>query len=168
MVDKPLSPSIGKTFSKTSKHPCPKHTNASTGAAGIPTSPSVADSGHDAANQSPRLDLTAHQEASPQSPKSFGLGAHGGPQTGEGSSVPRPENQPCQYSRVAESLWDNPDFIQVGFHIGQYVSVSVNTAAKQEQIKALYSSMKTTSELVGVSIYASPYLFILRLDSSFI
>jgi hypothetical protein len=44
----------------------------------------------------------------------------------------------------------------------------MNTKAKKEQIKALYSSMKTTSELIYVSIYASPYIFILILDSSLI
>jgi hypothetical protein len=102
------------------------------------------------------------------SPKSFGLRAHGGPQPGEGSSVPRPEKQQRQYSRVTGSLWDNPDFIQVGFHIGRYVSASVNTKAEQEQIKALCSSMKTTSELIDVSIYAPPYIFTLRLNSSLI
>jgi hypothetical protein len=44
----------------------------------------------------------------------------------------------------------------------------MNTEAEREQIKALYSSMKTTSELIDVSIYASPYIFILRHDSSLI
>jgi hypothetical protein len=70
--------------------------------------------------------------------------------------------------RVAESLWDNPDFIQAGFHIGRYISVSVNTQAEQEQIKALYSSMKTTSELIDVSFYAPPYLLTMRFNSSLI
>jgi hypothetical protein len=57
-------------------------------------SPSVADSRCDAANQSPSPDPTKHQEASPLSPKSFRLEAQGGPQPGEGSSVPRPKKQP--------------------------------------------------------------------------
>jgi hypothetical protein len=82
--------------------------------------------------------------------------------------VPRPKKQQRQYSRVAESLWDNPEFIQAGFHIGRYVIACMNTEAEWEQIKALYSSMKTTSKLVDVSTYASPYTFILRLDSSLI
>jgi hypothetical protein len=82
--------------------------------------------------------------------------------------VPRPEKQRRQYSRVVESLWENADFIQARFHIGRYVSASVNTQAKQEQIKALYSSMKTTSELIDVSFYAPSYLLTLRLNSSLI
>jgi hypothetical protein len=51
-------------------------------------------------------------------------------------------------------MWDNLDFIKAGFHIGRYVSASVNTQAKQEQITALYFSMKTTSELIDASFYA--------------
>jgi hypothetical protein len=42
---------------------------------------------------------------------------------------------------------------------------SMNTQAKQEQIKALYSSMKTTSELIDVSLYAPSYLLTLRTES---
>jgi hypothetical protein len=167
-VDEPLSPSVGKTFLEMSNLPGPEDTNASAGVAGNPISPSAIDSGRDTAHQSRRLDPTEGQEASPQSPNSFGLRAHGGPQTGEGSSVPRPEKQPRQYLHVAESLWFNPDFIQAEFHIGRYVTASMNTEAEREQIKALYSSMKTTSELIDVSIYASPYIFILRHDSSLI
>jgi hypothetical protein len=48
------------------------------------------------------------------------------------------------------------------------MTASVNTEAEREHIKALYSNMKTTSELIDVSIYASPYVFILRLDSCLI
>jgi hypothetical protein len=56
-------------------------------------------------------------------------------------------------------MWDNPNFIQVRFHIGQYISASVNTKAKREQIKVVYSIMKTTLKLIDVSIFTSPYLF---------
>jgi hypothetical protein len=41
----------------------------------------------------------------------------------------------------------------------------MNTQDKQEQIKALYSSMKTTSELIDVSLYAPSYLRTLRTES---
>jgi hypothetical protein len=44
----------------------------------------------------------------------------------------------------------------------------VNTQAEQEQIKALFSSMKTTSELIDVSLYAPSYLLTLELGSSLI
>jgi hypothetical protein len=167
-VDKPLSPSAGKTFPETPNPTGPKDINVPTGAASNQTSPPAADSRHDAAHQPPRPDPAMHQGASPLNPKSFGLGAHGGPQPGEGSYVPRHEKQSRQYSRVAESMWDNPYFIQAGFHIGRYISAFVNSQAEQEQIKALYSNMKTTSELIDVSFYVPSYLLTLRPNSSLI
>jgi hypothetical protein len=56
-----------------SKPPGSEDTNASTGVASNPTSPSTTDLGRDAAYQSPRPDASEHQEVSPQSPKSFGV-----------------------------------------------------------------------------------------------
>jgi hypothetical protein len=152
---------LEKTLPETPNPPGSEDIDIPTGAISNPTSPSAADSRRDAAHQSPRPDPTVHQDASPISPKSFGLRAHGGPQPGEGSSMPRLEKQPQQYLSVAESLWGNLDFIQAGFHIGRYVSASVNTQTEQEQIKALYSSMKTTSELKDVSFYVPLYLLTL-------
>jgi hypothetical protein len=109
-VDKPQSPTR-KTLLEMLNPPGLEDTDVPTGAASGPTSPCTADSRRDATHQCSRLDPIVHQGASPQSPKSFGLGAHGGPQTSEGSSVPRPEKEPRQYSRVTEKMWDNPDFI---------------------------------------------------------
>jgi hypothetical protein len=51
---------------------------------------------------------------------------------------------------VAESLWDNLAFIQAGFHIGQYVMAAVESEAKRENIKALFSSLETTSTQIKV------------------
>jgi hypothetical protein len=84
--------------------PGPEDIEDPAGAKGAPTSPSDASLGHDAAHQFTRPKSTEHPEASPQSPKYFRLGAPGGCQLGEGSSVPWSEKQPCQYSRVPESL----------------------------------------------------------------
>jgi hypothetical protein len=44
----------------------------------------------------------------------------------------------------------------------------MNTQAEQEQIKALHSSMKTTSELIDVSFYPPLYFLTLRPNSSLI
>jgi hypothetical protein len=48
-------------------------------------------------------------------------------------------------------MWDNLDFIQAGFHIGRYITASVNTEAERENIKALYSSLETTSAQINVN-----------------
>jgi hypothetical protein len=63
----------------------------------------------------------------------------------------RSRKQPCPFSHVAESLWDNPDFIHAEFHIGRYVTASVNSDAEWENIKALYSSLKTKLAQINVS-----------------
>jgi hypothetical protein len=89
---------------------------------------------------------------SPLSPGSYGLEALSGWQNGEGSSMPRSGKQPCPFSRVAEFLWDNLDFIHARFHIGRYVTTSVNSEAEQENIKALYSTLETNSAQINVSV----------------
>jgi hypothetical protein len=151
-VDKPPSPSAGKTILEMPNLPGSEDINVPPGvASNLP--PLAADPSCDVVHQPSRPDPAVHQDASLISPKSFGLGAHGGRQPSEGSSVPRPEKQSRPYFHVAESLWDNPDFIHARFQ------------AQQEQIKALYSSMKTASELIDVSLYAPSYLLTLRLDS---
>jgi hypothetical protein len=65
--------------------------------------------------------------------------------------MPRSEKQPQPFSRFAESLWDNIDFIHAGFHNGQYVIASRNFEAELENIMALYSSLETTSAQINVS-----------------
>jgi hypothetical protein len=87
-VDEPLSPSARKS------PPSRDDTDDPAGAKGVLTSPSDASLGHDTAHQFPRPEPTEHPEVSPQSPKSFGLGAPGGRQPGEGSSVPRFGEEP--------------------------------------------------------------------------
>jgi hypothetical protein len=82
-----------------------------------PTSPSRIALSHDAAHDSLRPKSTECPEMSPWSSQSHGLRAPGGPQPGEGLSVPRYGKQPQPYSCVDESLWDNLDFILDGFHI---------------------------------------------------
>jgi hypothetical protein len=93
-VDKPPSPSARKTLPETPNPPGLEGINLPIAATSTLTSESATDSRRDATHQSPKPNPTRHQEASPLSPKSFGLEAHGGPQPGEGSSVPMPEKQP--------------------------------------------------------------------------
>jgi hypothetical protein len=41
--------------------------------------------------------------------------------------------------------------MQVGFHICRFVTAAVDTEADRENIKALYSNLKTTSDEIDVS-----------------
>jgi hypothetical protein len=85
-----MSPSIEKIPPKTPNPPGSEGTHVPTGATSNPTSTPAGDLKHDATRQSLRPNPTMHQEANPISPKSFGLGAHGGQQSSEGPSVLRP------------------------------------------------------------------------------
>jgi hypothetical protein len=68
-VDKPLSPSAGKSTPKMSKprgrEDMEDPAGAKGGAKGVPTSPSDASLGCDVVPQFPRLEPTEHPEASP-------------------------------------------------------------------------------------------------------
>jgi hypothetical protein len=88
-----MSP-IEKISPKTPNPPGSEGTHIPTGATSNPTSTPAGDLKHDATRQSLRPNPTMHQEANPISPKSFGLGAHGGQQSSEGPSVLRPGKQP--------------------------------------------------------------------------
>jgi hypothetical protein len=107
---------------------------------------------------------TESPRASPPSPQSHGLGAAGRSQHGEGSSTPQPEEALQQRSWVAESLWDNSNFIQARFHVGPFVTAAIDTEANRENIKALYSSLKTTSYQIDVSAQQLTLLYTLGMD----
>jgi hypothetical protein len=66
--------------------------------------------------------------------------------------MPLPEKPSRPYLRVVESLFDNPKFIQAGFHIGWFVTVVVDTEADQTNTKALYSALETASTHLDVSL----------------
>jgi hypothetical protein len=116
----------------------------------VPISPTPFASSHESMLDSPRPKSIERLEICPQSAQSHGLKAPTGSQPGEGSSIPRSGDQPQACPSIAKSLWDNPYFIWVGFHIGWFITVSVNTEAEWENIKALYARLETTSVQINV------------------
>jgi hypothetical protein len=126
-VDKPLSPQAEKTTPEPLTHLSLTGAQSPISAVGTPTSPTHMASGWDAANNSPRPKSAKCPDMPPPSPWSYGLGALGGSQNGERSSMPQSRKQPRLFLHVAESLWDNLDFIQAGFHTGQYVIAFMNS-----------------------------------------
>jgi hypothetical protein len=156
-VDKPLSPQAERTTPEPMKPSSTKDARGSPSDGGAPTSPTCAASGQNSTGTSSGSEPAESPEASPPSSRSYGLGATGGYQHGERSSVPQSEAQPRQQSRVAESLWDNPEFIQARFHIGQFVTVAVDTEADWENIKTLYFSLKTTSAQIDINTLKPPH-----------
>jgi hypothetical protein len=120
-------------FPKTLK---PKRCEGSPSAGGAPTSPTCATPNQDLVDASSVPGSTESPGTSHPSPQSHGLGATGGTQRGEASSVPQPEEIPQQRSRVTESLWDNLDFIQAEFHVGRFVTATIDTEVDRDNIKA--------------------------------
>jgi hypothetical protein len=53
-------------------------------------------------------------------------------QFGQGSSGLQLEKQPQQYLQVTESLFDNPKFIQAGFHISWFIMTAIDTKVDQQ------------------------------------
>jgi hypothetical protein len=150
-VDKPPSPQTEKTMPDALKPSNPNGAQGYPGAGSAPTSPTHATLDHDLVGASSVMGPAKSPRVSPPSPRSHGLGAADEYQRGEGSSVPQPEEVLRQHSWVAESLWDNPDFIQARFHTGQFVTAAIDTEADQENIKELYSSLKTTLDQIDIS-----------------
>jgi hypothetical protein len=102
-----------------------------------------------------RSEPTESPRISPTSPRSYGLGATCGYHHGEGSSVPQPEKPSWPYSRVTESLFNNPEFIQDGFHIDRFVTAIADTEADQANTKALYLALETDLTHLDVSLSCS-------------
>jgi hypothetical protein len=48
-------------------------------------------------------------------------------------------------------------FAEARFHIGRFVTAAVDTEADRENIKALYSSLKSTSAPIDVGALKTPY-----------
>jgi hypothetical protein len=110
-VDKPLNPHTERTAPDSPKPSSPKDVQGSPGACGALTSSTHATLSQDAASTSSGPEPAESPRASPPSPQSCGLEAADGSQHGKGSSMPQSKEPPRYRSWVAESLWDNPDFI---------------------------------------------------------
>jgi hypothetical protein len=61
-------------------------------------------------------------------------------------------------------LWDNPEFIQARFHIEWFITTAIDTEADRDNIKALYSCLKSTLAQIDVSALKNPLLHLLGMD----
>jgi hypothetical protein len=87
-ADKPPSPQTKRTVPDSLKPSSLKGVQGFPGAIGALTSPTHAAPGQDHAGASSVLEPTEPPRVSPPNPRSHGLGATGGSQHGEGSSMP--------------------------------------------------------------------------------
>jgi hypothetical protein len=58
----------------------------------------------------------------------------------------------------------HPEFIQARFHVGWFITAAVDIEAEWENIKALYPSLKTTSDQIDVSAQQLTLLHLLDVD----
>jgi hypothetical protein len=57
-----------------------------------------------------------------------------------------------------EFLWDAPEFIQAGFHVGRYITATVDAEAEHANAQHLYSNLESTAEQIQVTILVPLYL----------
>jgi hypothetical protein len=96
--------------------------------------------------------LAKSPKKTPPSLKSPGLGSVGGVPPSGDSAWPQPEGSPQWIPQVTKSLAKDLDFIKVGFHIGRFITVAVNTEAERADIEALRGNLDSTSLRINVSI----------------
>jgi hypothetical protein len=149
-LDKGLGPQAEKSTLDSLKPMSPRNAQGPTSTVGTLTSSFHATPSHDTTNIPQRPEPTEMSNVIPLSPRSYGVRALDGPNTGECSFVPSSEAQLRTFSHVAESLWDNPNFIEAEFHIGRFVTAVVDSETERENIKALFSSLETTSTQIKV------------------
>jgi hypothetical protein len=151
-ANKPLTPNTKETAPKSLKPPSPGGAHSSPGTGGAPSLSAWAASSLGPVGAFYDPELAESPKTFPKSPRSYWLGAAGGYQPGEGWSVPQSKKQLWQYSWVVESLFDNCEFIQAGFHIGRFITAVVDTEVDQANIKALYLDLKLALTHLNVSV----------------
>jgi hypothetical protein len=58
-----------------------------------------------------------------------------------------------RYSRVEESLTNDPEFIKVVFHIGKFIIAAVDTEAERVNTDALYADLESASVRFNIRIF---------------
>jgi hypothetical protein len=58
-----------------------------------------------------------------------------------------------------DRMFDNPKFIQVGFHIVRFITAVVDTEADQANTKVLYSTLETASTHLNISLLLTLSLY---------
>jgi hypothetical protein len=80
-----------------------------------------------------------------------GIGSTGKDPIGGDCAQPQPESLPWWTPLVAETLANDPDFIQAEFHIGRFITAVVDTEADRLNTEALQTEMESTSTRIYVS-----------------
>jgi hypothetical protein len=129
-VDKSLSPQAEKSTSEPSKPLSPKSAQGLADAEDAPPSPTHIASSCDIARTPPRLELVKFLEAYHLAPGPMDAEHLVGRNPVKAHPFLSPGNNIGNIRMLQSPYGDNPDFIQAGFHIGQYITAFVNTKVK--------------------------------------
>jgi hypothetical protein len=154
-TEAPLSSEATKTTSKAFEPPSAGGANDSPSQAKAPGTSGTRKSAKAALG--PTSSKSRKKKMAPLSPQMHKLNIASGAPGPSDSASPSVESLPRVFSRVADSLEKDPDFIKTGFHIGRFLTAAVNTEAEQSDIQALWAGLDSTSLQINVS---TPFLFI--------
>jgi hypothetical protein len=90
-------------------------------------------------------------KTTPPSPRSHRLGSAGGVPLGGDSVWLLSQDTAQQTLRVVETLAKDPDFIKAGFHIGRFITTTVDTEADCPNNEALWMDLDSASTWINVS-----------------
>jgi hypothetical protein len=154
-TEAPLSLKVMKTMPKTPEPPSVGGANDSPSQAKAPGSSGMRKSTK--ATSGPTSSNSCKKKIAPLSPQMHELDTASGSPGPCGLATPSVESIPRVFSWVDESLAKDLDFIKVRFHIGRFVTATINTATEQSDIQALRAGLDSTSLQINVS---APLLFL--------
>jgi hypothetical protein len=90
-------------------------------------------------------------KTTPPSPRCHGHGSAGEAPIHGDSTQPQPKSLLWRTPLVAKALAQDPDFINVGFHIGRFITSAVDIEADHFNTEALRTELDSASTRINVS-----------------
>jgi hypothetical protein len=79
------------------------------------------------------------------------LGSAGGVPLSGDLAQPQAEGSPQQILQVTETLAKDLDFIKAWFHIGSFITTTMNTEAERADIEALRNDLDSASTRININ-----------------
>jgi hypothetical protein len=116
-------------------------------------SPETANLGPCDMENPPSSESAEHEstKTTPPNNPSDGIGTAGEDSTGGDSAQPQTQSLPRLTPLVVETLANDPDFIQAGFHIGRFITAVINTQADWLNYEALMTEVESCVKRIFVS-----------------
>jgi hypothetical protein len=152
-VTKPPTPNVEETAQESLKPSSPDGAQDSPGVGGAPTSPTRVAPSSNPTGASSRPKPTEPPKTSPMSPSPMDLGPSVNTILERARLHPDQKNHRDNIRGSQSHCFDNPEFIQTGFHIGRFIMAAIDTEVDRANTKALYSALESASTHLNVSIF---------------